>query len=39
MERDRFFTGPDAVAYGLVDRIIERRELPARGRGFAAASA
>ena len=37
-ERDRFFTGADAVAYGLVDRVIERRDLPARGRGFAAAS-
>jgi ATP-dependent Clp protease protease subunit len=38
MERDRYFTGSEAVAYGLVDRVIERRELPARGRGFAAAS-
>ena len=38
MERDRFFTGQEAVAYGLVDRVIERREVPARGRGFAAAT-
>jgi ATP-dependent Clp protease protease subunit len=34
MERDRFFTGEQAVAYGLVDRVIERRELPAGVRGF-----
>ncbi|HTX31684.1 MAG TPA: ATP-dependent Clp endopeptidase proteolytic subunit ClpP [Solirubrobacteraceae bacterium] len=39
MERDRYFTGAEAVAYGLVDRVIEKRELSARGRGFAAASA
>ena len=39
MERDRYFTGEEAVAYGLVDRVLERREIPARGRGFAAASA
>jgi ATP-dependent Clp protease protease subunit len=38
MERDRYFTGAEAVAYGLVDRVIERRELPGRARGFAAAS-
>ena len=24
MERDRYFTGEEAVAYGLVDRVIER---------------
>ncbi len=35
MDRDRYFTGEEAVAYGLVDRVIERRELAARGRGFA----
>ena len=35
MERDRYFTGEEALAYGLVDRVIERRELPARARGFA----
>src|SRR5579884_2918449 len=39
MERDRYFTGVEAVAYGLVDRVIERREMAARGRGFAAAQA
>src|SRR5438477_12950835 len=39
MERDRFFTGEEAVAYGLVDRVIERRELPSRERGFAGVSA
>ncbi len=38
MERDRFFTGAEAVAYGLVDRVIEKRELAARGRGFAVPS-
>src|SRR2546430_17559303 len=39
MERDRYFTGEEAVAYGLVDRVIEKRELAARGRGFAGVSA
>src|SRR5947208_5156043 len=34
MERDRFFSGSEAVAYGLVDRVIERRELVAPARGF-----
>jgi ATP-dependent Clp protease, protease subunit len=34
MERDRFFTGAEAVAYGLVDRVIERRELARGARGF-----
>src|SRR5437660_5369136 len=34
MERDRYFTGEEAVAYGLVDRVIEKRELASRGRGF-----
>jgi ATP-dependent protease ClpP protease subunit len=34
MERDRFFTGAEAVAYGLVDRVIEHRELASRARGF-----
>jgi ATP-dependent Clp protease protease subunit len=34
MERDRFFTGEEAVAYGLVDRVLESRELPHRGKGF-----
>jgi ATP-dependent protease ClpP protease subunit len=34
MDRDRYFTGEEAVAYGLVDRVLERRELNGRGRGF-----
>jgi ATP-dependent Clp protease, protease subunit len=34
MERDRFFSGQEAVGYGLVDRVIERRDLPERARGF-----
>jgi ATP-dependent Clp protease protease subunit len=34
MDRDRFFTGDEAVAYGLVDKVIERRELNGRARGF-----
>jgi ATP-dependent Clp protease protease subunit len=34
MERDRYFTGEEAVAYGLVDRVIERRELARGARGF-----
>src|SRR5438477_5859813 len=34
MERDRYFTGEEALAYGLVDRVIERRELASRARGF-----
>jgi ATP-dependent Clp protease protease subunit len=34
MERDRYFTGEEALAYGLVDRVIERRELGRVGRGF-----
>ena len=32
MERDRYFTGEEAVAYGLVDRVIDRRERPRRAR-------
>ncbi len=35
MDRDRFFTGAEAVGYGLVDRVIERRDLPGQRRGFA----
>jgi ATP-dependent Clp protease protease subunit len=35
MERDRFFTGQEAVAYGLVDRVLERRDPPPRNGGFA----
>ncbi len=34
MERDRYFTGEEAVAYGLVDRVIERRDLARSARGF-----
>jgi ATP-dependent Clp protease, protease subunit len=37
MERDRFFSGQQAVDYGLVDRIISQRELERRKSGFAAA--
>jgi ATP-dependent Clp protease protease subunit len=36
MERDRFFTGEEAVAYGLVDRVLDKRDVPARGGGFSA---
>jgi ATP-dependent Clp protease protease subunit len=36
MERDRYFTGEEAVAYGLVDRVIETRSLGRVARGFAA---
>jgi ATP-dependent protease ClpP protease subunit len=39
MERDRFFTGAEAVGYGLVDRVIEHRELPRGARGFSASAA
>ena len=39
MERDRYFTGEEAVAYGLVDRVIERRELSRPARGSATADA
>jgi ATP-dependent Clp protease, protease subunit len=34
MDRDRYFTGAEALAYGLVDRVIERRDLPSSARGF-----
>ncbi len=34
MDRDRYFTSAEAVAYGLVDRVIDQRELNGRGRGF-----
>ncbi len=34
MERDRYFTGAEAVAYGLVDRVIEQRDLARGSRGF-----
>jgi ATP-dependent Clp protease protease subunit len=35
MERDRYFTGAEAVAYGLADRVIEHRVLAAGAHGFA----
>ena len=35
MERDRYFTGSEAVAYGLADRVIEHRQLAGSARGFA----
>jgi ATP-dependent Clp protease protease subunit len=34
MERDRFFTGAEAVAYGLVDRVIAHRPMTNGARGF-----
>src|SRR6201999_3132010 len=34
MERDRYFTGDEALAYGLVDRVIERRPVVGGARGF-----
>ncbi len=34
MERDRYFNGEEAVAYGLVDRVIEQRQLARGARGF-----
>src|SRR5689334_21453974 len=33
MDSDRFFTGEEALAYGLVDRVIERRALTNGARG------
>jgi ATP-dependent Clp protease protease subunit len=36
MERDRFFKANDAAEYGLIDRVIEQRELELRRTGFAA---
>jgi ATP-dependent Clp protease protease subunit len=36
MERDRFFSATEAVEYGLVDRIVESRQLDRRVAGFAA---
>ena len=34
MDRDRYFTGQEAVGYGLVDRVLDRREMPQRRQGF-----
>jgi ATP-dependent Clp protease, protease subunit len=39
MERDRFFGAEEAVAYGLVDRIVSASELRKVPSGFAAAAA
>jgi ATP-dependent Clp protease protease subunit len=36
MERDRFFKASDAADYGLIDRVIEQRELELRRTGFSA---
>jgi ATP-dependent Clp protease protease subunit len=36
MERDRFFDPSEAAEYGLIDRVIEERELEERRTGFAA---
>jgi ATP-dependent Clp protease protease subunit len=36
MDRDRFFTGVQALDYGLVDRVIDRRPAGNGARGFAA---
>jgi ATP-dependent Clp protease protease subunit len=34
MERDRYFNGEQAVAYGLVDRVIDHRQVTNGARGF-----
>ena len=34
MERDRYFTGEEALAYGLVDRVLDQRGLVTSARGF-----
>ena len=34
MERDRFFSGEEAVAYGLVDRVLEQRQSTNGRHGF-----
>jgi ATP-dependent Clp protease, protease subunit len=36
MDRDRFFTGEEAVGYGLVDRVIDHRPAGNWARGFGA---
>ena len=36
MERDRFFKADEAAEYGLIDRVIEERELELRKTGFSA---
>ena len=34
MDRDRYFTGEEALGYGLVDRVIESRPANGNRRGF-----
>lgn len=34
-DRDCYFAGEEAVAYGLVDPVLEQRELASRDGGFA----
>ena len=34
MERDRFFKANEAAEYGLIDRVIERRDLEEKKTGF-----
>jgi ATP-dependent Clp protease, protease subunit len=34
MDRDRYFTGAEALAYGLVDRVIDHRQVINGTRGF-----
>ena len=36
MDRDRFFKADEAAEYGLIDRVIEQRELELRKTGFSA---
>jgi ATP-dependent protease ClpP protease subunit len=36
MERDRYFTAEQAAEYGLIDQVIEQRELERTPTGFAA---
>jgi ATP-dependent Clp protease, protease subunit len=36
MERDRYLLPTEALEYGLIDRVIERRELEQKRTGFAA---
>jgi ATP-dependent Clp protease protease subunit len=34
MDRDRYFTGEEALAYGLVDRVLDGRDHRGRARGL-----
>ena len=36
MDRDRFFKADEAAEYGLIDRVIEQRELESKRTGFSA---